>query len=154
MAVHPATAARTAGHRRDPPGGAIDRRSFEYLLTTAQIESNFNPYAQASTSSANGLFQFIDQTWLGTMKQDGAALGLGRYADAIYAQRRRPLRGDGSAMRARIHAPAQRSDSERNDGRRVHAQQCAQLVSTSSAASRPTANSTSRISSAPTAPAS
>jgi hypothetical protein len=57
--------------------------SFEYLLTTAKIESNFNPSAQASTSSAKGLYQFIDQTWLGTMKQDGAALGLGRYADAI-----------------------------------------------------------------------
>ena len=57
--------------------------SFEYLLPTAKIESNFNPSAQASTSSAKGLYQFIDQTWLGTMKQDGAALGLGRYADAI-----------------------------------------------------------------------
>jgi hypothetical protein len=57
--------------------------SFEYLLTTAQIESNLNPAAQASTSSAKGLYQFIDQTWLATMKQDGPALGLGRYADAI-----------------------------------------------------------------------
>ena len=57
--------------------------SFDYLLTTAKIESNFNPSAQASTSSARGLYQFIDQTWLGTMKQDGTALGLGRYADAI-----------------------------------------------------------------------
>ncbi len=57
--------------------------SFEYLLTTARIESNLNPTAQASTSSAKGLYQFIDQTWLGTMKQDGPALGFGRYADAI-----------------------------------------------------------------------
>jgi len=57
--------------------------SFEYLLTTARLESNLNPSAQASTSSAKGLYQFIDQTWLGTMKQEGAALGLGRYADAI-----------------------------------------------------------------------
>ena len=57
--------------------------SFEYLLTTAKIESNLNPSAQASTSSAKGLYQFIDQTWLGTMKQAGTALGLGRYADAI-----------------------------------------------------------------------
>lgn len=57
--------------------------SFEYLLTTAQIESNLNPSAQAPTSSAKGLYQFIDQTWLGTMKQNGPALGLGRYADAI-----------------------------------------------------------------------
>lgn len=57
--------------------------SFEYLLTTARIESNLNPAAQASTSSAKGLYQFIDQTWLGTMKQAGPALGYGQYADAI-----------------------------------------------------------------------
>jgi len=38
-----------------------------------KIESNFNPTAQASTSSAKGLYQFIDQTWLGTMKQDALA---------------------------------------------------------------------------------
>jgi len=57
--------------------------SFEYLLTTARIESNLNPAAQASTSSAKGLYQFIDQTWLGTMKQAGPGLGLGQYADAI-----------------------------------------------------------------------
>lgn len=57
--------------------------SFEYLLTTARIESNLNPSAQASTSSAKGLYQFIDQTWLGTMKQAGPGLGLGQYADAI-----------------------------------------------------------------------
>jgi hypothetical protein len=57
--------------------------SFEYLLTTAQIESNLNPEAQASTSSAKGLYQFIEQTWLGTMKAAGPAAGFGRYADAI-----------------------------------------------------------------------
>ena len=57
--------------------------SFEYLLTTAQIESNLNPAAQAATSSAKGLYQFIDQTWLATMKQAGPALGLSSYAEAI-----------------------------------------------------------------------
>jgi hypothetical protein len=60
--------------------------SFEYLLATAQIESNLNPAAQASTSSAKGLYQFIEQTWLGTMKEGGAAHGYGRYADAIVRQ--------------------------------------------------------------------
>ncbi|HUD86445.1 MAG TPA: lytic transglycosylase domain-containing protein, partial [Xanthobacteraceae bacterium] len=49
----------------------------------AQVESGLNPQAGASTSSARGLFQFIDQTWLGTIKQSGAALGYGQYADAI-----------------------------------------------------------------------
>jgi hypothetical protein len=57
--------------------------SFQYLLTTAKIESGLNPSAQASTSSAKGLYQFIDQTWLGTMKQEGASIGLGQYANAI-----------------------------------------------------------------------
>lgn len=57
--------------------------SFEYLLAAAKIESNFNPSAAASTSSARGLYQFIEQTWLATMKERGAALGYGQYADAI-----------------------------------------------------------------------
>jgi len=64
--------------------------SFEYLLTTAKMESNFNPKAGASTSSAHGLFQFIDQTWLGTVKEAGSQLGYGKYADAIAKN------GDGS----------------------------------------------------------
>jgi hypothetical protein len=57
--------------------------SFEYLLTTAQIESNLNPAAQATTSTAKGLYQFIEQTWLATLKQAGPALGLGQYSAAI-----------------------------------------------------------------------
>jgi len=57
--------------------------SFQYLLATAQVESGLNPQAGAATSSARGLFQFVEQTWLGTMKQAGAALGYGQYADAI-----------------------------------------------------------------------
>lgn len=57
--------------------------SFEYLLTTAKMESDFNPTAGAKTSSAHGLFQFIDQTWLGTVKEAGAQFGYGHFADAI-----------------------------------------------------------------------
>jgi hypothetical protein len=34
-------------------------------------------------SSATGLFQFIEQTWLSVVKQAGKALGLGGYADSI-----------------------------------------------------------------------
>ena len=69
--------------------GAIDRAatttgtSFQYLLTTAKMESNFNPTAKATTSSAGGLFQFIDQTWLGTVKEAGSYFGYGAQADAI-----------------------------------------------------------------------
>ena len=49
---------------------------FKYLLATAQVESNLNPNAQASTSSARGLFQFTEQTWLTTLKEQGAAARL------------------------------------------------------------------------------
>lgn len=57
--------------------------SFEYLLSAAKIESNLNPAAAAPTSSARGLYQFIEQTWLGTVKEAGARLGYGKQADAI-----------------------------------------------------------------------
>jgi len=57
--------------------------SFEYLLTAARMESNLNPAAQATTSSAQGLYQFIDQTWLATLKNAGPAHGYGQYADTI-----------------------------------------------------------------------
>jgi hypothetical protein len=57
--------------------------SFDYLLKTALRESNLNPTAQATTSSAKGLFQFIDQTWLATMKQAGSRLGYGEVAQSI-----------------------------------------------------------------------
>jgi hypothetical protein len=56
---------------------------FSYLLRTAMRESSLNPKAQAATSSATGLFQFIEQTWLGTVKRHGAEHGLKTYADAI-----------------------------------------------------------------------
>jgi hypothetical protein len=56
---------------------------FDYLLNQARIESSLNPEARARTSSATGLFQFIEQTWLGMVKQHGAAHGMGWAADAI-----------------------------------------------------------------------
>src|ERR1700693_5999041 len=57
--------------------------SFSYLLATAKIESDLNPGLTMKSSSASGLFQFIDQTWLGTLKQAGPAFGYGDYANAI-----------------------------------------------------------------------
>ena len=56
---------------------------FDYLLKTALRESNFDPSSKASTSSATGLFQFIDQTWLATVKEAGPQLGYAGYADQI-----------------------------------------------------------------------
>ena len=57
--------------------------NFSFLMKTANRESGMNPRAQASSSSAAGLFQFVEQTWLSTLKQHGAAHGYARYADLI-----------------------------------------------------------------------
>jgi len=68
---------------------AIERASkatgvdFGFLMKTAGRESSFNPRAQASSSSAAGLFQFVEQTWLSTLKQHGSKHGYARYADLI-----------------------------------------------------------------------
>ncbi len=56
---------------------------FGYLVKTAKRESSLNANAHAPTSSAAGLFQFIEQTWLGTLKANGAKHGYGGYADQI-----------------------------------------------------------------------
>jgi hypothetical protein len=56
---------------------------FSFLLGTARRESAFNPTAHARTSSAAGLFQFLDQTWLATLKLHGAKYGYARYAALI-----------------------------------------------------------------------
>ena len=56
---------------------------FTFLMGTAKRESGYNPAARARTSSASGLFQFVDQTWLGTLKKHGAKYGYARYADLI-----------------------------------------------------------------------
>ena len=56
---------------------------FNFLLRTAARESNFDVRAEASTSSAAGMFQFIEQTWLGVMQRRGADHGYGDAAAAI-----------------------------------------------------------------------
>lgn len=57
--------------------------SFSYLLETAKRESDLDPTLKSRTSSATGLFQFLDETWLATLKTDGARYGYGRYAESI-----------------------------------------------------------------------
>ena len=78
--------------------------SFSYLLATAKVESNFNPEAKAKTSSAQGLFQFIEQTWLSTMKEAGAGLGYRGYADAIVKTPSGRMEVPDPAMRKQILA--------------------------------------------------
>jgi len=56
---------------------------FQYLVAQAQLESGMRADAKASTSSATGLYQFIDQTWLGLVKEKGDQYGLGWAQNAI-----------------------------------------------------------------------
>ena len=70
-------------------GAAIHQASarsgvdFGYLYHQARIESGLNPNAKARTSSATGLFQFVDQTWLATIDKHGAKHGLGWASNAV-----------------------------------------------------------------------
>jgi transglycosylase-like protein with SLT domain len=56
---------------------------FSFLMKTAGRESGMNPAAKSGASSAAGLFQFVEQTWLSTLKQHGAKYGYARYAELI-----------------------------------------------------------------------
>jgi hypothetical protein len=49
---------------------------FNYLLAQAKLESALNPSARASTSSAAGLYQFTQGTWLRTLERHGSQHGM------------------------------------------------------------------------------
>lgn len=48
----------------------------DILIKIAQAESSLNPDAKARTSSAGGLFQFIDSTWKDMVKRHGDKYGI------------------------------------------------------------------------------
>lgn len=68
---------------------------FSYLLANARAESGLDPMARARTSSASGLFQFTDATWLAMVARHGDKHGLGWAADALKS-------GAGGAVRQTI----------------------------------------------------
>lgn len=57
--------------------------AFSELLATAKRESGLDPAAQNPRSSATGLFQFTEQTWLDLVRRTGARHGLGAEAAKI-----------------------------------------------------------------------
>ncbi|MCK0129450.1 transglycosylase SLT domain-containing protein [Erythrobacter sp. F6033] len=85
--ARPAEVPTTSGPVEQAIATAAKRTSvdFDFLLAQAQVESAMNPRAKARSSSATGLYQFIESTWLGTMKRHGARFGLGNVADQINA---------------------------------------------------------------------
>jgi hypothetical protein len=78
-ALPSATGHSSAAARVAPALAEAARRTgvpFDALFNTARLESGFDPDARARTSSATGLFQFIDSTWLNTLARHGARHGL------------------------------------------------------------------------------
>jgi hypothetical protein len=57
--------------------------SFDQLARTAARESDVRPDLGSSTSSAKGLYQFVDQTWYELIKKEGPSVGLDRLAAEI-----------------------------------------------------------------------
>jgi hypothetical protein len=83
MAVHHIAAALTVVEQAVKTASDATGVNFDFLMRTAQRESGFDASAKAQTSSAAGLFQFTEQTWLKTLKRHGSAHGYARYADLI-----------------------------------------------------------------------
>ena len=77
---------------------------FDYLMGQARIESGLNPNAKAGTSSATGLYQFIDQSWLGVVEKHGYKHGLDWAANAIQRDGRGRYRVDDPQTRQSILA--------------------------------------------------
>lgn len=59
------------------------RNDFSFLMSQARIESGLDPAARAKSSSAAGLYQFTNQSWLETLHRHGERHGLGWAARGI-----------------------------------------------------------------------
>lgn len=71
------------------------------LMAVADKESSFSTSVKAQTSSATGLYQFIEQTWLGVVYEFGARHGMAAEAKLIVKNGRRFAIAD-AAERQRI----------------------------------------------------
>jgi hypothetical protein len=75
---------------------------FAYLMAQAAKESGFNPDAKSKASSAAGLYQFVEQTWLSVVRKHGADHGLGEMASKIKLGEDGKLRVSDPALRKEI----------------------------------------------------
>lgn len=91
---------------------------FQYLLAQAKIESSLDPSAKAGTSSAAGLYQFTNGTWLRTLDKHGANHGLDWAGAAIDGGRVDPqMRAQVMALRFDPDASALMAAELANDNR-------------------------------------
>lgn len=77
---------------------------FNYLVAQAQLESGMRPNAEAKTSSATGLYQFIEQTWLGLVKEKGQEYGIGWAQNAISSNSKGHLNVANKSLKSNILA--------------------------------------------------
>lgn len=85
MTVQPLEQARIPTEIRNALArpGRRDPAAFAELLATARRESGLKADASNPNSSASGLFQFTEQTWLDLVRRKGAAHGMGALAGQI-----------------------------------------------------------------------
>ncbi len=76
--------------------------SFDFMMRTAARESGMDSSAKAATSSAAGLFQFVEQTWLNMVSRHGGTHGLAVEAKAIVESPTGRLSVADKAQRQRI----------------------------------------------------
>lgn len=82
---------------------------FSYLMKQAEVESSFKTDAKAKSSSATGLYQFIDQTWLRMVKAHGAEHGKADWSNAITQDKSGHFNVSGNMKSAIMNA---RNDAE------------------------------------------
>ncbi|MSO76385.1 MAG: lytic transglycosylase domain-containing protein [Alphaproteobacteria bacterium] len=91
MAINPAipapgtsaTNARETARKTIQEASAKGEPSFRYMLASATLESGMRPGAEAPNSSAAGLYQFTQSTWLSMVRDHGPKHGLGDLAKAV-----------------------------------------------------------------------
>ncbi len=83
MTVHSVAAGLSVVEQAVKQAADVTGVDFEFLMRTAKRESGYDSSAHAPSSSAAGLFQFTEQTWLKVLKRHGSAHGYARYASLI-----------------------------------------------------------------------
>lgn len=93
---------------------------FAYLMQQAAAESSFDADAQARTSSATGLYQFIESTWLNMVNKHGHKYGIDKNASRadILEQRNDPEK---AAALAAEFAAENKAHLERHVGGKIGA---------------------------------
>jgi hypothetical protein len=108
MAIDPKQA--TIGGRQVPPdvlqsihaASAKTGVDFKFLLAQASLESGFHADITTRRSSASGLFQFTNQTWLNMVRDHGRQYGHSDLASAITVQANGKLGVDDKAVEQKI----------------------------------------------------